>query len=70
MSAVAETLVVFCPMSRTRSIDCTSYYELESMEYQKRGIQLSPELWLVKIMVRWLHTAWQYTHAASCACLE
>jgi hypothetical protein len=22
------------------------------MEYQKRGIQLSPELWLVKIMVR------------------
>jgi hypothetical protein len=34
------------------SIDCTSYFELESMEYQKRGIQLSPELWLVKIMVR------------------
>uniref|UniRef100_A0A383VTZ6 VWFA domain-containing protein n=2 Tax=Tetradesmus obliquus TaxID=3088 RepID=A0A383VTZ6_TETOB len=33
------------------SIDCTSYYELESVEYQRRGIQLSPELWLVKIMV-------------------
>jgi hypothetical protein len=39
-------------MCCTRSIDCTSYFELESMEYQKRGIQLSPELWLVKIMVR------------------
>jgi hypothetical protein len=35
-----------------RSIDCTSYFELESAEYQKRGIQLSPELWLVKMMVR------------------
>ncbi|KAF6254656.1 hypothetical protein COO60DRAFT_296043 [Scenedesmus sp. NREL 46B-D3] len=33
------------------SIDCTSYFELESAEYQKRGIQLSPELWLVKMMV-------------------
>jgi len=33
------------------SIDCTSYYELESMEYQKRGINLSPSMWLVKMMV-------------------
>eukprot|EP00882_Tetradesmus_deserticola_P004189 GHRQ01004425.1.p2 GENE.GHRQ01004425.1~~GHRQ01004425.1.p2 ORF type:complete len:222 (+),score=109.85 GHRQ01004425.1:165-830(+) len=33
------------------SIDCTSYFELESAEYQRRGIQLSPEMWLVKMMV-------------------
>jgi uncharacterized protein YegL len=33
------------------SIDCTSYFELESAEYQKRGVQLSPEMWLVKMMV-------------------
>jgi hypothetical protein len=34
------------------SIDCTSYYELESAEYQRRGINLSPSMWLVKMMVR------------------
>ena len=34
------------------SIDCTSYYEMESAEYQKRGINLSPSMWLVKMMVR------------------
>lgn len=33
------------------SIDCTSYFEMEQAEYQKRGINLSPELWLVKMMV-------------------
>eukprot|EP00879_Flechtneria_rotunda_P000381 GHRR01000473.1.p2 GENE.GHRR01000473.1~~GHRR01000473.1.p2 ORF type:complete len:470 (+),score=208.18 GHRR01000473.1:347-1756(+) len=33
------------------SIDCTSYFELEAAEYQKKGIQLSPEAWLVKMMV-------------------
>lgn len=34
------------------SIDCTSYYEMESAEYQRRGINLSPSMWLVKMMVR------------------
>jgi hypothetical protein len=34
------------------SIDATSYYELEQTEYAKKGVQLSPELWLVKMMVR------------------
>eukprot|EP00775_Hariotina_reticulata_P010678 gene10678-10837_t len=33
------------------SIDCTSYFELESQEYARRGIQLSPSMWLVKMMV-------------------
>lgn len=32
-------------------IDCTSYYELEASEYQRKGIDLSVELWLVKLMV-------------------
>jgi len=32
------------------SIDCTSYYEMESAEYVRRGINLSPQLWLVKMM--------------------
>jgi len=33
------------------SIDCTSYFELEQAEYAKKGVQLSPEAWLVKMMV-------------------
>eukprot|EP00878_Enallax_costatus_P001729 GHUV01001885.1.p1 GENE.GHUV01001885.1~~GHUV01001885.1.p1 ORF type:complete len:469 (+),score=162.03 GHUV01001885.1:143-1549(+) len=32
-------------------IDCTSYYELESAEYAAKGITLSVEAWLVKLMV-------------------
>lgn len=32
------------------SIDCTSYFEMESAEYQRRGINLSPQMWLVKMM--------------------
>lgn len=35
------------------------------MEYQRRGIQLSPELWLVKIMVR---GRWRHTHLLEVAC--
>ncbi len=32
-------------------IDATSYFELEAEEYKQRGIVLTPELWLVKLMV-------------------
>jgi len=31
-------------------IDCTSYFELEQAEYAKRGVNLSVEGWLVKLM--------------------
>jgi hypothetical protein len=33
-------------------IDCTSYFELEQAEYAAKGITLSVEAWLVKLMVR------------------
>lgn len=33
------------------SIDCTSYFEFEAAQYQQKGITLSPEMWLVKMMV-------------------
>ncbi|KAL0050854.1 hypothetical protein WJX82_008507 [Trebouxia sp. C0006] len=32
-------------------IDATSYFELEAEEYAQRGVTLTPELWLVKLMV-------------------
>ena len=32
-------------------IDATSYFELEAEEYKQRGVVLTPELWLVKLMV-------------------
>ncbi|DBA79815.1 hypothetical protein WJX77_002304 [Trebouxia sp. C0004] len=32
-------------------IDATSYFELEAEEYARRGVTLTPELWLVKLMV-------------------
>ena len=28
-----------------------SYYELEADEYARKGISLSPDVWLVKLMV-------------------
>ncbi len=28
-----------------------SYYELEAQEYLRRGVQLTPDLWLVKLLV-------------------
>ena len=34
-----------------RMIDATSYYELEAEEYKRKGVQLTPDLWLVKLMV-------------------
>ena len=34
-----------------RMVDATSYFELEAEEYGRRGVQLTPELWLVKLMV-------------------
>jgi len=33
------------------SIDAVSYYELEAEEYARKGVTLTPELWLVKLMV-------------------
>jgi hypothetical protein len=32
-------------------IDCTSYYELEKMEFMRKGISLSPQLWLIKVCI-------------------
>jgi hypothetical protein len=34
-----------------KMVDATSYYELEAEEYARKGVVLSPELWLVKLMV-------------------
>ena len=34
-----------------KMIDCTSYYELEASEYQRKGIELKPQVYLVKLMV-------------------
>lgn len=33
------------------SIDATSYYELEAEEYARKGVTLTPELWLCKLML-------------------
>ena len=32
-------------------VDATSYYELEAAEYAKKGVVLTPDLWMVKLMV-------------------
>ena len=32
-------------------IDCTSYYELEAEQCAKKGINMTPELWLMKMML-------------------
>lgn len=32
-------------------IDATSYFELEAMEMEKKGVTLTPDLWLVKLCV-------------------
>lgn len=34
-----------------RMVDATSYYELEADEMKKKGVTLTPELWLVKLLV-------------------
>jgi len=34
-----------------RLVDCTSNYENESDEMRKKGVDLSPDLWLVKLML-------------------
>jgi hypothetical protein len=34
-----------------KMVDCTSYYELEADEYARKGISLTPDLWLTKLMV-------------------
>jgi hypothetical protein len=55
LMALPEMLLCSFPPCGACSIDCTSYYELESVEFEKRGMQLSPELWLVKLMVSLRH---------------
>ena len=32
-------------------IDCTSYFEQEAEEYARKGVSLSVETWLLKLMV-------------------
>ena len=32
-------------------IDCTSYFEQEAEEYARKGVNLSVEAWLLKLMV-------------------
>ena len=34
------------------SISCLLLQELEAEEYRRKGINLTPDLWLVKLMVR------------------
>ncbi|KAL3155837.1 hypothetical protein ABBQ32_012847 [Trebouxia sp. C0010 RCD-2024] len=34
-----------------KMIDATSYFELEQEEYKRKGINLTPDVWLVKLMV-------------------
>ncbi|MCO5606158.1 hypothetical protein L7F22_060345 [Adiantum nelumboides] len=34
-----------------RMIDCTSYYEMEEEEFARKGVTLTPELWLLKMCV-------------------
>lgn len=32
-------------------VDCTSYFELEAEEYKRKGVILTPEIWMVKMLV-------------------
>jgi hypothetical protein len=32
-------------------VDCTSYYEMEAEEFMRKGVELTPELWLLKMCV-------------------
>ena len=32
-------------------LDATSYYELEAEEYARKGVNLTPDVWMVKLMV-------------------
>ena len=34
-----------------KMIDATSYFELEQEEYKRKGVNLTPDVWLVKLMV-------------------
>lgn len=34
-----------------KNIDATSYYEMEQEEYARKGVTLTPDLWLMKLMV-------------------
>lgn len=45
---IAHSAMCVC---KGRHVDATSYYELEAEEYKRKGVTLTPELWLVKLMV-------------------
>lgn len=32
-------------------VDCTSYYELEQQEYARKGVLLTPDTWMLKLLV-------------------
>lgn len=47
-------------------IDCTSNYELEADQArQQSGIDLSPELWLVKLLLGPIDSSTLYSHFVS-----
>lgn len=39
------------PQDVGKLVDCTSYYELEQQEYARKGVNLTPDLWMMKLMV-------------------
>lgn len=39
-------------------VDCTSYFELEQEEWARKGVDLTPALWLVKLMVGAVDPSW------------
>jgi len=51
-------------------VDATSYFELEAEEYKQRGIVLTPELWLVKLMVGAIDPTYDEQVSLSLLCLS
>ena len=51
-------------------VDATSYFELEAEEYKKRGIVLTPELWLVKLMVGAIDPTYDEQVGCSTCCIR
>lgn len=48
VSMIAHNTMCVC---EGRHVDATSYYELEAEEYKRKGVTLTPELYLVKLLV-------------------
>jgi len=59
-----------------KQIDCTSYYENESEEFKRKGMEPTPELWLVKLLVGSIdpsydeQVVWPVTHMYHRAVLD